>query len=549
MVPLESASAAGDRKAALVIGNANYSYAGRLDNPINDAVLIAQSLTDLGFEVDLRLDVKVDEWNSVLREFETELENAEVGIFYYAGHGIQFKGENYLLATNANIRDQHDVPNSGKTLQDFIATMERKVPLSMVFLDACRDNPLVSNLQKALGSASRSLGVSRGLAPVQSTQNTLVAFATKPGNVAYDGETKNSPFTEALARHIVTPNIEISTMLKRVTKDVLDMTNARQRPEIVASMDTEFYFFKESTVIDESVDMEALDRNLAASWALQNAIASGTATAFRSVIDRYTDTPSAPIARQMLKDIEADIENAVRGDRKSALAVSTETLLNRLRTVTDEEKSEEVELTPDQIETALSLDDASRIQIQRSLNMLGFEAGSPDGVFGTRTRQAIRAFQVAQKVEQTGYVDQQSLLALIKTFEETPTDFDGLWKLDVHRINLSNSRSDINNRTHLASADLRIRNGVMSVVSWRNLASQPNQNVNPFYRFRGEVGEDGLFLMSLDPDVLFGKKRVYRVSVRGKLPERVAYGSLHSFVGSKVEPEIWVRVELRRNAK
>ncbi|WP_298963738.1 caspase family protein [uncultured Roseibium sp.] len=551
-----AAMAESDR-VALVVGNASYRHATQLSNPINDATLIADKLTDLGFRVHLVRDASFEKFTAALRKFETDLKSASTGMFYYAGHGMQFREENFLLATDAAIIDQQDVVTSGKNLNEIIGMMETHVPLSLVFIDACRNNPFADNLRQKLAGRARALGLSRGLAIPEQTANSLVAFATKPNEVALDGDTHNSPFTTALAKHIVTPNIEVSTMLKRVTRDVLEATGHQQRPEVVASMSSEFYFFHNSALVAPVVSYDNdVEREAAATLALKEAVRNNTVIGYRTILEQFPKTAASDVADSLLKELQQEKTSGTSraSQEQTELTVSAQTLLDRMSEASRTGAPLTVASTaPDVIEQSLGLGIEGYRKIQTALNMLGHDAGTEDGVFGAKSRSALREFQIATKIEDTGYVDQKALLQLIKVFEETPKVLDGLWQLQVHRFNQHpEDPHQVNARTHLSSADLRFRDGQFFLLDWTNLAGASRQDDrNPFANFRGVVSQDKKLTLRLEADYLFGKRKVRSVEILGTLPDFVAYGSTLGFTGPRLErngpkDEMWVRIELKR---
>lgn len=553
-----SPAQAEEKRIALVIGNASYQQAVRLANPINDAVLISGKLTELGFKVTLVQDASFEELTRALRTFESDLQTASTGLFFFAGHGMQFRDENYLLATDAMIVDQQDVVTSGKNLNSIINMMEATVPLSLVFIDACRNNPFADNLRQKLAGRARSLGLNRGLAPPTGTANSLVAFATKPNEVALDGDTRNSPFTTALAEHIVTPNIEVSTMLKRVTRDVLSKTAQQQRPEVVASMDAEFYFFHNPALIQPvvSYDNDA-EREAAATIALKQAVAGNTILGYRTIIENFPQTAASDVADRLLKELQKEAVSEQTGGstrQETTTSLSAQTLLDRLDTASQFGKTIELAAaSPQAIEESLGLGTEGLTRVQSALNMLGHDAGTPDGVFGTKSRTALRAFQVASSLEDTGYIDQKSLLTLIKVFEETPKVFDGEWAMEVHRFNPHpEDPHQINSRTMLASAKLRFRDDQFYLLKWVNFAGRSrNDDRNPFASFRGQVNSGNRLAFRFEADYLFQKKKTRSVEILGTMPQFVAYGSRLNFTGPRLEDngpkdEIWIRIELKR---
>jgi len=204
---------------ALVIGNGAYSGSSRLPNPINDARSMSEKLRGLGFIVTEALDTDRTKLVSALSQFSRTAVNADITLLFYAGHGVQITGTNYMLPIDLNLNDLSQAPLQGISLNDVV---EKYLPgkTKLVFLDACRDNPLMQ-------VASR--GVSRGLAPINVSEGTLISYATKDGSVAQDGDGKNSPFTSALLEHIGDPD-DIAVVLRKVREKVMKTTGNKQQP-------------------------------------------------------------------------------------------------------------------------------------------------------------------------------------------------------------------------------------------------------------------------------------------------------------------------------
>ncbi|MDB5601693.1 MAG: hypothetical protein JWN71_3737 [Xanthobacteraceae bacterium] len=216
-------------RVALVIGNGAYMSATKLANPANDAADIAKVLRDIGFDVVEGVDVDRRTMEVKVREFSRKLSDAKVALFFYAGHGMQVAGKNYLVPVDAKLEQAGDLALDTVDVHVVLQQMESQKRINLVFLDACRDNPLARSLAKSFGS-SRSGAVGQGLASIQSAIGTMIAFATQPDNVALDGSGRNSPFTTALLKHIRTPGLDISVMMRRVRTDVLAATGERQVP-------------------------------------------------------------------------------------------------------------------------------------------------------------------------------------------------------------------------------------------------------------------------------------------------------------------------------
>jgi len=204
---------------AIVVGNGAYQGSGRLDNPINDARAMSAKLRQMGFKVTTIENATRSKLVSALVGFNRSASATDVSMFFYAGHAAQISGINYMLPTDINMNDLSEVPLHGISLNSVI---DQYLPgkTKLVFLDACRDNPL-------LQVASRSM--TRGLAPISVSEGVMIAYATKDGSVAADGNGKNSPFTKALLQHIDGPD-DISVVLRKVRAEVMQDTDGKQQP-------------------------------------------------------------------------------------------------------------------------------------------------------------------------------------------------------------------------------------------------------------------------------------------------------------------------------
>ena len=204
---------------ALIIGNSAYPGSSRLQNPVNDARAMTQKLRSLGFIVTEATDTNRNTLVSTLSKFSQSAAKADITLLFYAGHGVQISGTNYMLPIDLNLNDVSQAPLQGVSLNSVV---EQYLPgkTKLVFLDACRDNPLMQ-------VASR--GVSKGLAPINVSEGTLIAYATKDGQVAQDGTGNNSPFTSALLAHIDDPE-DIAVVLRKVRENVMLKTNGTQQP-------------------------------------------------------------------------------------------------------------------------------------------------------------------------------------------------------------------------------------------------------------------------------------------------------------------------------
>ena len=231
---LGCAPALAEKRVALVIGNSAYKTVPKLTNPINDATLVAEMFKKAGFDsVTTKLDVNIVEMRKALREFGAQTRNADVAVIYYAGHGIELDGNNYLIPTDATLETDTDVLDETFPLDRVLFAVEPAKQLRLVILDACRDNPFAKTMKRTIASR----GIGRGLAKVEpNNPNTMIAFAAKAGSTASDGDSGNSPFAAALVQHLPTPGLDLRKAFGFVRDDVLKNTGYTQEPYVYGSL-------------------------------------------------------------------------------------------------------------------------------------------------------------------------------------------------------------------------------------------------------------------------------------------------------------------------
>jgi formylglycine-generating enzyme required for sulfatase activity len=223
-----------DRRIALVIGNSAYETVPPLANPANDATAMAEMFRHAGFEaVDLKINLKATEMRRALRDFSDDARNADFAIVYFAGHGIEIQGTNYLIPIDAVLERDIDAFDEAIPLDRLLSVIEPARQLRLVILDACRDNPFAKTMKHAVASRA----VERGLAKVEPmSPNTLIAYAAKAGSTAADGTSNNSPFTSALVKYLPTPGLDLRMAFGFVRDDVMKVTRNRQEPFIYGSL-------------------------------------------------------------------------------------------------------------------------------------------------------------------------------------------------------------------------------------------------------------------------------------------------------------------------
>ncbi len=223
-----------EKRVALVVGNSAYQNAPKLPNPANDAAAIADTLRAAKFDVvEAKHDLNIVEMRRAFRDFSDKVRDADIAVVYYAGHGLEVDGTNYLVPVDAVLQRDTDAYDEAITLDRALQVIEPAKQLRLVILDACRDNPFAHTMKRTM--ASRALG--RGLVGVEPGKpNTLIAFAAKGGSTADDGTGAHSPFTAALLDHLVTPGVDLRKTLGQVRDDVMKATGDRQEPFVYGSL-------------------------------------------------------------------------------------------------------------------------------------------------------------------------------------------------------------------------------------------------------------------------------------------------------------------------
>lgn len=230
------ALAATPRRVALVVGNSAYQNAAKLPNPVRDATAIADMFTKAGFDVvSTKRDVGNLDFKRALREFRDAAATADVAVLYYAGHGVELNGTNYLVPVDARLKNSYDAEDEAVTLERVFQAIEPAKRLKLVILDACRDNPFIKKMERNI--ASRAVVGGSGLGQVNiSMSNTLIAYAARAGQTAEDGDGDHSPFTTALLTHLTTPGLDVRNAFGYVRDDVVKVTASQQEPFIYGSL-------------------------------------------------------------------------------------------------------------------------------------------------------------------------------------------------------------------------------------------------------------------------------------------------------------------------
>jgi len=290
-----------EKRVALVIGNSSYGKVARLPNPANDAAAIAGLFSKAGFDVvQSKSNLDLSLMRRALRDFTDAVREADVAVVFYAGHGIEVNGTNYLIPVDAVLERDIDVEDETVSLDRVSQIIEAARRLRVVILDACRDNPFASSMKRTV--ANRSIG--RGLGRVDvMTADTLVAFAARAGSTAADGSGANSPYTTALLQHLVTPGLDVRLALGRVRDQVLASTGGRQEPFVYGSLGgAEVSLVPEAKAGPAPQPGTPQTSDAERAWALAKDTTSQAV--LEGFIQRYGDTFYALLARARLDELK-----------------------------------------------------------------------------------------------------------------------------------------------------------------------------------------------------------------------------------------------------
>jgi hypothetical protein len=366
-------AAQAENRVALVIGNAAYANTAPLANPGNDVDDIAAALRRLNFQVIEGKDLDKRSMERTVRQFAVGLTGADVALFYYAGHGLQIGGQNYLVPIDAKLSSEGDVDFEGVPLSLVVRQMEREAKTSLVLLDACRDNPLGRNLARSMGTRAAQIG--QGLAEVRTGVGTLIGFSTQPGFVSLDGTGRNSPYAAALLDHVEVPGKDVSAVLVSVRNDVLKATDGRQVPWEHTSL-TGQVFLRPAPWLAAGQGKDYDKQLEIAYW---NSVRdSKSAPALQAYLERYPRGTFAGLARAMIADL---------AQKPGAPAQSNLTVTSK-------------EPAAGQKPQALGGDDPRILarSLRKELERVGCLADASDGAWDDRTKQALAEFSRHAKV-------------------------------------------------------------------------------------------------------------------------------------------------------
>ncbi|MEK9281851.1 MULTISPECIES: caspase family protein [unclassified Bradyrhizobium] len=299
---LASQPAWATKRVALVVGNSSYQNAPLLPNPANDAAAIATTLRGAGFDVvDSRLNLAATDMRRALREFADQAREADIALVYYAGHGIEIDGTNYLIPTDAKLERDTDIYDEAFSLDRVLLAIEPARQLRVVIVDACRNNPFADTMKRTVASRS----ISRGLARVEPTvSNTLIAFAAKAGLTALDGNSKNSPYATALVKYIAKPGLDLRRAFGFVRDDVLQATGNRQEPYVYGSLGGEDVALVPAPMAEEPTQAANPQSEIRRDYEL--ALQLRNKAALSAFLTQHPDGYYASLAKLQLNQLDAE---------------------------------------------------------------------------------------------------------------------------------------------------------------------------------------------------------------------------------------------------
>jgi hypothetical protein len=384
-----------EKRVALVIGNSAYENVSVLANPKNDAADMSVALTDIGFEVTKIEDADFASMRKALRQFSKQARNARIALVYFAGHGMEVDRQNYLIPTDAVLASDQDIEYEAISIDLLNRSVSGASGLSMILLDACRNNPFANKMKSE--KSTRSIG--RGLAPVEPNIGSLISYAAREGTTADDGDGRNSPYTKALLNHIKEPGVDVRRIFDKVRDSVMEETGGVQQPFVYSSLpgrDVLLIPPSETTTAPSNTNTPSPINNAALELEYWNSVKdSGSVELLNSYLAQYPTGSFAAIAKFRIKNIESNTETA------SAVAPVT--------------KNQETL-------SAQSADTFSQAEIrivQTELRKKGYGIEATDGVLNSQTKDAISEYQSDWQITKTGAMSRELIDRLQRNHPDT----------------------------------------------------------------------------------------------------------------------------------
>jgi hypothetical protein len=383
-----NADAFAAKRVALVIGNSAYQNVAQLPNPASDAAAVADLFKKAGFDaVELRRDVGSLDMRRALRDFYDKSASADIAVVYYAGHGIEVDGTNYMVPVDAVLKRDRDVDDEAVSLDRILDSVEQAKQLRLIILDACRDNPFAKTMIRT--SAARALTTRGLIAAAPTSSNTLIAYAAKGGSTADDGNTGHSPFTTALLAHLTTPGLDVRQAFGEVRDDVLKATDNKQEPYVYGSLggsQMALVSAAPSAATAAATPAPAAapapnDPNLQMRQDYEFAERVGTKQAWSYFLQHYPDGFYANLAKAQLDKLSVAGATPATAATPAAPATPAQPQPN----------PQVAALPADTSRTTINPVDLAR-SVQTELKRVGCYAGAVDGDWSTSSRRALDQF-------------------------------------------------------------------------------------------------------------------------------------------------------------
>lgn len=419
-----------EKKVALVIGNSAYKHATPLPNPTRDAQAMTRMLEKIGFEVVSGTDLDRQAMADTMKLFASKAENADTVLYFYAGHGIQVDGQNYLIPIDADLATEIDVKLSTLDIDLMLQQTPVTARVKLVLLDACRNNPFKEKIARSMGK-TRSAAVGNGLAEMKPTFGTMIAYATGPGEVALDGDSQNSPFTIALLKYLPEAGLEIGQAMTRVRAAVYEDTGNSQLPWENKNLTSDYYLVAAVAPADEGGKVAA-ETPVAATNQEQSdpSAKSHTAQNGEIILWQAVKDSTDPVEVQAYIDRYGDegiFANTAR-KRIDALNANQEPVQSASLEKADPPKTKVKTFQPDPAimttaassasEDELSLGKTDKKILVIKLSSLGFATRSTSAEFDAPTRIALAKWQEARGYPVTGFLNKLQYDALLYDDDE-----------------------------------------------------------------------------------------------------------------------------------
>lgn len=406
---IASAGAAHAMRIALVIGNSSYESVPALPNPVRDADAIAESLKRLGFEVSVGRDTRKATLEGLLADFSEKAAQAEMAVVFYAGHGIEVGGENYLIPVDANLKSDTRIKFETVSLSDILSAIEGGNGIKLVLLDACRNNPFIASME---GTKTRSIG--RGLAKVEATDGIYISYAAAAGTTASDGEGDHSPYTEALLATIEEPGLELNFLFRKVARFVKEKTNGAQTPFEYGRLPDVSVYLKPPVEASLPATRDPCS-DAAAHWAAIEG--KNSAALFTAHLQYFGQCAFAELARDALENL-AKTEREQKVTSAVALndPVVAESKANEdgKTSLPGDDAAGEKTVALAQPETAQADLLSLTRDLQSGLSGLGCSTGNVDGRWGRQSQRAMERFNKFANLSLDAEVPSRAALAAIR---------------------------------------------------------------------------------------------------------------------------------------